>query len=123
MVFLNATEAQRHYGVCSKTLRRWAEAGLIEFKRGPKPYSPRKYWSETKHDKQKESVETKGNGKRSTASENRKQEQEEKNGKAKLIYCRVSSSKQKDDLQRQIKCLSDQWPQRNPIDLQAEIHD
>lgn len=110
MVYLNAKEAQRHYGVCARTLYRWAQKGNIPYKRGPYPNSPRKYW--TSLVESAENQEEDGGRRRHTDTDDDQTKREQhKHEKAKIIYCRVSSHKQKDDLQRQIQSLTDQWPQ------------
>ncbi len=80
------------YGVDSSTLRRWTDDGHIRSWRSPK--NTRLY---------------------NTTDINQffrcsNQEQESSQNRRRIIYCRVSSVGQKDDLQRQVEYLQQQYP-------------
>lgn len=81
-IYLWATEAAKHFGVHPVTLRRWAKDNRIDYKK------------------------TQG-GQRvyNICTEPEKCEQKDK-----IIYARVSSHKQKDDLERQIEYLKTSQP-------------
>ena len=82
-------EARDFYGVSNSTIRRWANTNKIVFKRTPS--GQRVYLINDKtNSNNKQSYEN-------TIFEN-------------YVYCRVSSSKQKDDLERQVQFLSNQYP-------------
>jgi putative resolvase len=83
-------KACEFYGVSGNTLRRWAEDGKVIHKRVPS--GNRVYFIR------------KGNS-----------EEHKENGKSDYIYTRVSSSKQKDDLERQCKMLQDKFPNHTII--------
>ncbi len=75
------------FGVTGNTIRRWADSNKITYKRTPS--NQRVYFIPTTINKSKDcKVRTKQN----------------------VIYCRVSSTKQKDDLQRQCLYLSGKYP-------------
>ncbi|GAQ92436.1 putative Resolvase, N-terminal [Klebsormidium nitens] len=78
--------AKDHFGVSSSTPRRWANEGKIATKR------------------------TAGNHRVFSIPS-----LEEKETRACIAYCRVSSSKQRDDLQRQRRFLSDQLPRHESV--------
>ena len=75
-MYVTPKQARKHYDVSEKTLKRWSDSGKIKF------------------------INTKGGHRRYIVSE-----QKSENGKN-IIYARVSSRKQKDDLQRQIQFIS-----------------
>jgi predicted site-specific integrase-resolvase len=82
-------EARDFYGVSDSTIRRWASTNKIVFKRTPS--GQRTYFINDKTcSENKLSLEN-------TILEN-------------YVYCRVSSNKQKDDLERQIQFLSSKYP-------------
>ena len=82
---LSLSKARKHYGVSSSTLRRWADNGRIQ------------------------STRTAGGHRMFIVCNEQETEKE------RIIYCRVSSVKQKDDLVRQIKFLSDKFPQHKIV--------
>ena len=87
--FVNVNEAKTRLGVCSRTLRNWEEAGKIESVRGP---SNKRFYDLS-------SIKGElGNVKR--AAKKRRN----------VIYCRVSSQKQKADLERQTESLQRKYP-------------
>ena len=86
-MFVSSKEASKYYKVTGTTLRRWADEGKIEFKR------------------------TEGNHRKFKIEEN----EESINLKKNIIYARVSSSKQEEDLQRQIALLKTAYPEYEVI--------
>jgi len=85
-------EACEIYGASGNTIRRWADDGIIEFKRTPG--GPRRYFISSK-------------GILGTTEESKKREC--------FIYVRVSSAKQREDLDRQAAFLRDKYPDHNII--------
>jgi predicted site-specific integrase-resolvase len=83
-------EARDFYGVSDSTIRRWAKTNKIVFKRTPSNQHTYFIPNETS---QTDDI---------TINKN----QDLQN----YVYCRVSSSKQKDDLVRQIEFLSNKFP-------------
>jgi predicted site-specific integrase-resolvase len=90
MPWLKSNAAQKILDVHGNTLRRWADTGLIKFIRTPGGI--RLY--------DVESV-TAADGSTAKAPETRH---------AKIAYCRVSSAKQKDDLERQVSFMRAKCP-------------
>jgi len=87
-------EIRDFYGMSDSTIRRWAKTDKIIFKRTPSDqhiYFIPNQTCKTNNHKPIKSI------KQITIFEN-------------YVYCRVSSGKQKDDLDRQIKFLSDKYP-------------
>ena len=81
MSYVSSKYAEQYYGISAATLRNWSRDGLIEFKTTPKGH--RRYKIHT--------------------------EKREKPRKF-YIYCRVSSKKQEDDLQRQVEYMQSKYP-------------
>ncbi|MBT5423922.1 IS607 family transposase [archaeon] len=79
MSYVTQKKAEKYYNVTSKTLHRWDEKGKIKTKR------------------------TEGGHRRYFIKE------EKDDGKISIIYTRVSSKKQKSDLQRQTKFLKNKY--------------
>lgn len=79
-------EASRFFGVAPFTLRRWAELGIIRARTTPGGH--RRYYLESK--RSEPSLESDPN--------------------AFVIYARVSSAKQRGDLERQVKFLQRRYP-------------
>jgi putative resolvase len=87
-MYLTSKKASKHFGVHANTLRRWADNGSIKYIRtsaGQRLYDTDSFVSATESDRKN------------------------------YIYCRVSSSKQRDDLERQVKFLSDIYPDHEVI--------
>ena len=82
--YVTTAKAKNTFGVCEDTLRRWADNGLIKTPGGHRLYDTTGY------------IKT--------------QNSENKQEKQYICYCRVSSKGQKDDLQRQIKYMQEQFP-------------
>lgn len=82
-------EACLFYGISRSTLRRWANNNKVVFKRNPSNHRSYFVHHNTNKTNQKQS--------KIDNSEN-------------YIYCRVSSNKQKDDLQRQCLFLQNKYP-------------
>lgn len=93
MPYVKPKIARQELGVNDATLRRWADSGRIKSIRssigGNRLYDIQSF----------ESV----------------YEEEQSPEKRKIIYCRVSSSKQKEDLERQIKYLKEKYPTHEVI--------
>ncbi len=83
-------KACEFYGVSGNTLRRWAENGKVIYKRVP-------------------------SGNRVYFIHKTNSVQHQESGKSDYIYTRVSSSKQKDDLERQCTMLQDKFPNHTII--------
>ena len=83
--WLRTKKACEHFGVVPSTLRRWADSGMVEFKRTAG--NQRIY----RIDSQTAAVQSQPT-------------------KASFVYVRVSSQKQKDDLQRQAEFMQSQFP-------------
>ena len=81
-------ETARYFGVCVKTLRNWEKEGKIKCIRGPHNV---RYYDIT------------------SVREFANYQQPPESGK-KLIYARVSSAKQKGDLERQVQSLLEKFP-------------
>ena len=94
MPYVNPRIALKTYGVCTRTLQRWADGGKIDSIRTKLGH--RRFWIDGEVVKEKTKV-----------TDRQVQPTKEK---IKIAYCRVSSSKQKDDLARQSACLSDKYP-------------
>ena len=97
--FISAAQIQQQYAVSSSTLRRWDSEGIVRTVRTPGNF--RFYSSADVHrmfGRQEEQGEA-------------KQQQE----KTKIIYARVSSNHQKEDLQRQIHDLQAAYPDHELI--------
>jgi predicted site-specific integrase-resolvase len=80
---LSVQQAAQHFGVHPQTIRVWTNDGTVKSIRTP-------------------------TGQRRIVVEDKKDDKKENSIKA--IYCRVSSAKQKDDLQRQIDYLKEKYP-------------
>lgn len=76
------------YGVSKNTLRSWADNDKIIYKRTPS--NQRLYWISSKC--------------------NQPEKNSDLGSKQSIVYCRVSSCKQKDDLERQCLYLSSKYP-------------
>ena len=79
-MYVTSTVASEYYGVSFDTLRRWDKKGKLS------------------------AIRTKGNHRRYFIPDNKKSD------RRKIIYARVSSSKQKPHLQNQIKYLQKKYP-------------
>ena len=81
----NSREACKHFGVSSQTLRRWTRDNKIRSRRNPSGHHMYLLGKDT--DDSREGI----------------------------IYCRVSSNKQKEDLERQVRYLSDKYPEHRIV--------
>jgi predicted site-specific integrase-resolvase len=88
-------EACAFYGVTGNTLRRWANDNCIVWKRTPG--NQRSYFLPCQSNNESSQSKTSTNSIKS------------------YVYCRVSSRKQQDDLQRQCKFLQSQFPNHSII--------
>ena len=93
--YLSAAKARHKLGVCSKTLRNWDTKGLISTIRTPTGV---RLYDVGSIDKS--ISDTTGNAKSSGR---------------RVVYARVSSTKQKADLERQIEFLSGKFPEHKVI--------
>jgi predicted site-specific integrase-resolvase len=84
--WLRSTDAGKHFGVHPSTMRRWADNGFIEYKRTP------------------------GNQRVYNIHSTDIEHNKPIDHKISYIYTRVSSSKQKDDLNRQCEFLQNKYP-------------
>jgi predicted site-specific integrase-resolvase len=82
MSYVSTRKAQEYYGVTSQTLRNWSDMGKIKYRR------------------------TTGGHRVYIINE----QNENKESKRKIIYIRVSSHKQKDDLERQKDYMLERFP-------------
>ncbi|VBB18209.1 putative resolvase [Yasminevirus sp. GU-2018] len=89
-MYVTTPVAKKYYSVSSDTLRRWADAGKIDF------------------------ILTKGNHRRYFVPDP-VEENEQSPDSTKYIYVRVSSYKQKSDLQHQLDFLSNLFPNHSVI--------
>ena len=91
-MYATPSEASKHYGVSENALRMWANEGRIKY------------------------IKTKGGHRRYILQdpEEQRREAKESTGKS-IIYTRVSSRKQKDDLERQSEYLSQKYPKHTII--------
>lgn len=96
-MFKTPSEAAQELGVSLPTIRNWARSGKINFK--ITPGGQRRYDITSVHEPTERTYNN---------LPPRKQKKEKKETGA--IYCRVSSHKQKDDLERQMQTLKEQYP-------------
>ena len=106
--FLGGKETAKILGAHQQTLYRWEKKGLIKTIRSPggkRFYNVRKYIEENK---------TKNIGTTKIKIDENNQYDNKKLNKSEdrenICYCRVSSSGQKDDLERQIKYMKRKYP-------------
>jgi putative resolvase len=92
-MYATTPTAKKYYGVSSDTLRRWADSGKIKFIRTKGKH--RRYLIPKSNEKSECSI-------KSTIPNAPEQ--------CKFVYARVSSNKQKSDLQHQIQFLSNLFP-------------
>ena len=105
--WMSPKEASSMFGVSTATLRRWNKEGKIQARRTS--------GGQRRYDTTSQVVSLQNNTNNfitSKSKSNNKQSQttEDRIGPKGAIYCRVSSNKQRDDLQRQIECLENQYP-------------
>lgn len=98
--FISAEQARRILGVTDNTLRKWDEEGKIETTRAPGKYTHRKY--NVKKFIEESNVETSSSAK-STKRKN-------------IIYSRVSTRGQSDNLGRQSDMLRERYPNHELIE-------
>ncbi len=91
MPYVKPKKAREELGVTDQTLRIWADEGRIK------------------------SITAKGGMRLYDISTIKKGQEEEPIKKQKYIYCRVSTSKQKEDLERQVSYLSNKYPEHKVI--------
>jgi len=102
--FYGGKDASKILGVHQRTLYQWDHKGLIETLRTPggkRMYNVDKYLKEAKKEfKNEEKIE----------------ESEDKNKRYKIVYVRVSSQSQKDDLERQKIYMKKRYPNHDLIE-------
>ncbi len=106
--FITTRETKKIFGVNEDTLRRWADNGKIEYIRTPggkRLYNVEQYInSKTQYN----------NDDNPTINSNNTTNSEEKSNKEiqnpNICYCRVSSRNQKEDLERQVQKMQEQFP-------------
>ena len=106
--FLGGKETAKILGVHQQTLYRWERKGLIKTIRSPggkRFYNVQKYIEGNKT-KNLEAIKIKND--KNNQDENKKLNKNE--DMENICYCRVSSSSQKDDLERQIKYMKRKCP-------------
>jgi predicted site-specific integrase-resolvase len=87
MLYASTTEAARFYGVSTRTIIRWCDNSKVEH-----------YYTPT------------GNRKIRLIDRGKSNNEERILSKQCICYCRVSTSKQRDDLQRQVDYMADKFP-------------
>ena len=100
---LTMQAACKHFGIPSFTLRKWADQGHINSKKSP---------GGVRMFHRSDLEELFGNLGSSVETKNPSETPESGTTKQRtnVVYCRVSSSGQKDDLGRQIECLRERFP-------------
>lgn len=105
--FLSTTNAAKHFGVCSSTIRKWDTQGIVKSYRingslvGHRRIDILSFTG---------TIEKPTNATQFNTIESKTAQNNIELAKG-AIYCRVSSSHQKDDLQRQIDSLQQLYPQ------------
>src|SRR5574344_876495 len=82
-MFIPSRKAVKHLGVCANTLRKWADDGKIKYIRNP---AGQRLYDVSSIEQFSETCKS-------------------------YCYCRVSSHKQKDDLERQISFMQEKYPE------------
>jgi putative resolvase len=103
---LRIGKSAEQLGVCAGTLRRWADTGQIEHivtAGGQRRFNVASFRAVER----KSYAGNPNSAKNLCSSKPEHTQADEKKG---AIYCRVSSGKQKDDLERQIQALQDKFP-------------
>ena len=104
--YLTTNQASKHFNVSPSTIRSWDKKGYIKaIRTNGSLTGHRRYDVSSFSGKMPIPVKTDSNGK-----ETNKDQPEKKQVKRGAIYCRVSSSHQKNDLQRQIDQMSTKYP-------------
>lgn len=103
--FITTRETKKIFGVNEDTLRRWADNGKIEYIRTPggkRLYNVEQYInSNTQHNNDDNTI---------TYSNNSEETYNKEIQNPNICYCRVSSRNQKEDLERQVKKMQEQFP-------------
>lgn len=92
--YITPHKVKKKFGVTASTIRGWAKSGKIKYRKTP---TGRWLYS-------LKSIEEATEASKDTGKEGKK-----------YIYCRVSSAKQRDDLNRQIAFLQEHYPNRETI--------
>jgi len=96
-MYVRTKQACAELGITAETLRRWAKRGYINTIRTD---GNQHLYDVDSYKKTKEDERIQGAGPRQLTQ----------TPKAKVVYCRVSSSKQKADLERQVQRLKEKYP-------------
>lgn len=97
-MYVTTQRAMQHYGVSADTLRRWTNSDKIKFTLTKGKH--RRYFVDSGNSKSSQTDGDKSN---------------QKVNQSKFVYARVSSNKQKSDLQHQIQFLSNKFPDYGTI--------
>jgi putative resolvase len=98
LMYVTTQRAMQHYGVSADTLRRWANSSKIKFTLTKGKH--RRYFVDSRNSKSLPASGTKPN---------------KFSNQSRFVYARVSSNKQKSDLQHQIQFLADKFPDHGTI--------
>ncbi len=94
-MYVTPKDACKHYGASYPSLRRWAEQGKLKYKRTPG--GDFRYWIDD------DLLQTKNQTQLQTSSQDQPSKQV-------VVYARVVSSKQKDELSKQLDCMLAKYP-------------
>lgn len=112
-MYVSSVTAQKILGVTSNTLRSWDKKNLIKTIRTPTNY--RLYDVETFQSQCESKTKEKKENQVGEGSSNLQHVTNKTGNKQKFIYARVSSQKQKADLQRQIESLQEKYPEHKVV--------
>lgn len=105
--FLSSSETAKHFGVCPSTVRKWDSKGIIKsYRIGGKLMGHRRYDIDSFTGK----IEGAPECSVQSCNVSSIHKEQPKLQLRRAIYCRVSSSHQKDDLDRQIKSILSIYP-------------
>lgn len=104
-MLINANEATQRLGISKATLRRLGDRGILRVVRTEGGH--RRYCSNT--------IDEYINGHTNIHEEYEEEEGGDGDGGHRILYARVSSSNQKEDLQRQIRYLTEHYPKHRVI--------
>jgi len=104
--YISAAAIKTTLGVSSSTLRNWAESGRVAVVR---------FGGNAKRLYRRSDVESMFRGYSPRTEHAKETLASAKRGKARVCYARVSSAQQKSDLERQIKCLEEAYPEHEIV--------
>jgi len=116
--FIAGSKASKILGVHQKTLYAWEEKNIIETIRTPggkRLYNVKKYLSEVQKNKKKETIKKNIEDNVAGTEDIEKLLEILDDTKKKIVYGRVSSNGQKDDLTRQVALLQQKYPEHELI--------